>query len=145
ERKEDPAEFEKDYLSDYQFDIDNFKIDENPEKGIVRYSFKFQNVPGGEAIGNKILINPLLFTQLIKNSFQYENRSYPLEFGSLISKSKTVKIKIPEGYKVESIPEAKQFVVEGNIAGYLYKVEEQNGYITLSTIYQIGQSVLPAS
>jgi len=145
DRKDDPAEFEKDYLSDYKFDIDNFKIDENLEKGIVRYSFKFQDVSVGEAIGNKLLINPLLFTQLTKNSFQYEKRSYPLEFGSLISKSKTIKIRIPEGYTVESIPEAKQFVVEGNIAGYLYKVEEQDGYIVLSTIYQIGQSILPAS
>src|SRR5690606_31482760 len=77
DRKDDPAEFEKDYLSDYKFDIDNFKIDENLEKGIVRYSFKFQDVSVGEAIGNKLLINPLLFTQLTKNSFQYEKRSYP--------------------------------------------------------------------
>lgn len=145
ERKDDPAEFEKDYLSEYTFDIDNFRIDENLEKGIVRYSFKFENVTAGEAIGNKILINPLLFTQLIKNSFQYEQRNYPLEFGSLISKSKIVKIKIPEGYRVESIPDEKQFVVEGNIAGYIYKVEEQNGYIVLNTVYQVGHSILPAS
>ena len=144
-RKDDPAEFEKEYLSDYNFDIDNFKIDENEEKGIVRYSFKFQNAPGGEIIGNKILINPLLFTQLTQSSFQYETRNYPLEFGTLISKSKTVKIKIPEGYHVESVPETKQFVVEGNIAGYIYKAEEQDGYIVLSTAYQVGHSILPAT
>ncbi len=145
DRKEDPARFEKNYLSDYKFDINNFKIDENVEKGIVRYSFKFQDVPAGEAIGNKLLINPLLFTQLTKNSFQYDKRNYPLEFGSIISQSKTVKIKIPEGYSVESFPEEKQFVVEGNIAGYLYKVDEKDGYIVLSTIYQVGHSILPAS
>jgi len=145
DRKEDPSEFEKDYLSDFEFDIESFRVDENLGKGIVRYSFKFHDAPGGEIIGNKILINPLLFTQLTENSFQYDKRSYPLEFGTLISKSKTIKIKIPEGYKVESLPEAKQFVVEGNAAGYLYKAEEQDGHIVLTTIYQIGQSVLPAS
>jgi hypothetical protein len=144
-RNKDPKEFQKEYLSDYAFDIDELKIDENPDKGLVRYSFKFVNAPGGEVIGNKILINPLLFTQRKEHRFKNDKRSYPLEFGTLISNSKTIKIKIPEGYKIESLPQAKQFVVEGSVAGYMYKAEEQNGYILLTTIYQIGQSILPSS
>ncbi len=143
-RKDDPKEFESDYLSNFTFDVESFRVDENAEKGMVRYSLKFENVPGAEVLGNKILINPLLFSQLSKSSFQYETRSYPLEFGTLMSNSRTIKIKIPEGYKVESLPQEKQFVLEGNHAGYVYKVIEKDGYIEAATIYQVNQSVLPA-
>ena len=144
-RSEDPKEFEKDYLSEIHFDIENFKIDENNEKGMVRYSYKFTNAPGAEIISGKMILNPALFTQEKESSFQYESRSYPLEFGTLISNSKIIKIKIPEGYKVESLPADKQFLVEGNVAGYVYKVEEKDGFIVMTSLYQIGQSILPAS
>jgi len=144
-RKEDPKEFQSEYLSNFTFDATGFKIDENPANGMVRYSLKFENIPGGEVIGNKILINPLLFSQKSQSSFQYETRSYPLEFGTQISKSKLIKIKIPEGYKVESLPQENQFLVEGNHAGYVYKVIEKDGYIEAVTVYQVNQSILPAS
>lgn len=144
-RKEDPKEFQSEYLSNFTFDANGFKIDENPANGMIRYSLKFENIPGGEVIGNKILINPLLFSQKTQSSFQYETRSYPLEFGTQMSKSKLIKIKIPEGYKVESLPQENQFLVEGNHAGYVYKVIEKDGYIEAVTVYQVNQSILPAS
>lgn len=144
-RIENPKEFESDYLSNFNFDVNSFKIDENNEKGIVRYSMKFENTPGGEVIGNKILLNPLLFCQLSKSSYQYDNRSYPLEFGTLMSQTKSIRIKIPEGYKVESLPQEKQFLIDGNHAGYVYKVVEKDGYIEAATLYQVNQSILPAT
>lgn len=145
QRNDDPKEFESDYLSDFSFDINGFKIDENAEKGMVKYSFKFENAKGGEVIGNKILINPLLFLKETESSFQYETRNYPLEFGTMMSNSRSIKIKIPEGYKVESLPEEKQLLIEGNHAGYVYKVIEKDGYIEAATLYQVNQSILPAS
>lgn len=144
-RKEDPKKFESEYLSNFSFDTSNFKIDENQTNGMVRYAFKFENIPGGEVIGNKILINPLLFSQITQSSFQYETRNYPLEFGTQMSKSRIIRIKIPDGYKVESLPQENQFLIEGNHAGYVYKVIENNGYIEAVTVYQVNQSILPAS
>lgn len=58
---------------------------------------------------------------------------------------KIFRIKIPEGYKVESLPESKTFVVEGNVAGYSYNVEQKDDMIIVSTLYQIGHSTLPFS
>lgn len=144
-RNKDPKAFEKKYLNKYNFDTDGFRIDENPDKGIIRYSFKFSDLQMGEVIGDKIIINPMLFAQLTKKSFVHADRNYPLEFGSLISDSQVIKIKIPEGYKLETIPENKQFVLQGDAAGYVYKVEEQNGYISAATLFQLGYSSLPPS
>lgn len=142
-KRQDAKEFEKYYLEDYTFDVENFKADENPTNGMVRYSFKFTDVPAADVMGNKILLNPLLFAQLSTPNYQYDTRNYPLEFGTAFNKSSTVKIKIPDGYKVESIPENKQFVVEGNQAGYLYQIEEKDGFIIVNTVEQVAQSILP--
>lgn len=142
---EDPKGFDKNYLEQFNFDVEQYKIDENAEKGLLRYSFKFTDIPVGESISNKLILNPMLFTQLKESSFTQDNRNYPLEFGSLISKSKIIKIKIPEGYKVESLPSEKQFVVDGNVAGYVYKIEEKDGHIILNSVYEIAHSVLPAN
>ena len=141
---DDAKAFEKDYLEDYKFDVESFKIDENADKGLLRYSFKFSDVQGADVMGNKMIFNPLLFTQLKEASFKQDSRTYPLEFGSVISHSKIIKIKIPDGYKVESLPLGKQFVVQGNVAGYVYQIEEKDGYLILNSVYEIAHSILPA-
>lgn len=143
-RTDNPKRFESNYLSDYQFDVSDFRIDENPEKGIVRYSFKFEDLKAADVIGDKIIVNPMLFLQNSKSTFTAQTRNYPLEFGSVISNSRTIKIKIPEGYKVESLPNEQTFLVEGKVAGYVYKAEEKDGHIIVSTLHQIGESILPA-
>lgn len=142
---DNPKEFQKDYLSQYSFDVDSFKIDENAEKGILRYTFKFEGIKGAELVGDKMLLDPLFFIGKRENSFTRESRNYPLEFGSLLFNLKFIKIKIPEGYKVESLPENSNFVVENNVAGYSYKIEEKEGFILVTTIYELAQSILPAS
>ena len=35
-------------------------------------------------------------------------------------------------------------MVQGNVAGYIYKIKEENGLIVLDTVYKIGHSILPA-
>src|SRR5690606_10842587 len=114
-------------------DIDGFKIDENDEKGISRYSFKFTDLSLGNVVGNKIIINPMLFEQLVKSSFTQESRTYPLEFGTAMNETKIIKIKLPQGYKTESLPEQKQHVVQGDVAAYAYQVKEEGGYLIVLT------------
>lgn len=36
-------------------------------------------------------------------------------------------------------------LVEGNAAGYFYKVEEKDGFIIVNTVYQIAESILPST
>lgn len=144
-RRKDPKSFEEDYLSKLKFDVSNFRIDENPNNGTLRYSFRFENVPSAEILGNKILINPMLFIQTTRSDFNYETRNYPLEFGTRSNNTKSVRIKIPEGYRVEVLPQEKQMLVDGNHAGFAYKINEKDGYLEITSIYQTDQSILPAS
>lgn len=35
--------------------------------------------------------------------------------------------------------------MDGNVAGYVYKIEEKDGHIILNSVYEIAHSVLPAN
>lgn len=145
QQTEDPKKFEKKYLSKFNFDVEDFNIEENTENGIFRYVTKFENVQGAEVIGDKIIFNPLLFSQLKKTTFNSDSRNYPLEFGTQYTIYKRFRIKIPEGFAIEQLPENKSFILEDDLAAYAYKIEEENGHIIISTVYQIERSFLPSS
>lgn len=57
----------------------------------------------------------------------------------------SIKIKIPEGYKVESLPEKKSFEMLNNTAGYAYGVVEKDGFIIAQMQQVYPYSILPAS
>ena len=57
----------------------------------------------------------------------------------------TKKIKIPEGYKVESMPKEKNFTMPDQAAGYAYNVIERDGFIIAQAQKVTPYSVLPAN
>ena len=136
-----PKEFEKDYIDDYSFEVEGFKSLDNNE-GVIRNSFKFRNIQT-DVVNNKIIINPLLFTATKNHNLNYETRNYNLEFGTPMTISKTVKIKIPEGYKVENLSNAYQEKMINDAAGYIYKVEEKDGTLIVSSARVQPYSILP--
>ncbi|QTV06842.1 DUF3857 domain-containing protein [Faecalibacter bovis] len=142
EIQEDPKAFEKDFIEEYTFDIENFKSVDNNEN-LIRHSFKFSNVQT-DVIGNKIILNPLIFTALENHNLNYENRNYNIEFGTPMTISKIVKIKIPEGYKVESLPKEYQEKIINDAAGYAYKFEEKDGFIQITSARVLPYSILPS-
>lgn len=138
---DDPKAYEKDFIKDYTFEIENFRALDNNE-GTIRNSFKFSNVQT-DVIGNKIIINPLLFTATKEHQLNQETRNYNIEFGSPMTMNKLVKIKIPEGYKVESLPKDFNETIVNNAAGYAYKFEEKDGNIIINAVRVFPYSVLP--
>lgn len=138
----DPKAFEKDFIEDYNFEITDFKTQDNNQNNI-RHQFKFDDVKVDVA-GNKILFNPFLFVANTKHNLNLEQRNYNIEFGAPITNTNTVKIKIPEGYKVESLPTEKQFTMPDQAGGYACKVIEKDGYIIAQAQKVIPYSILPA-
>lgn len=141
EIQEDPKAFEKDYISKFNFDIENFRSLDNGQK-LIRHSFKFDGVQADVA-NNKIIFNPLLFEALEDHNLNYETRNYNIEFGSPMTIQKSFKIKIPNGYKVESMPKAFQEKVVNDAAAYAYQYEEKDGFIQVTSVRVLPYSVLP--
>jgi transglutaminase-like putative cysteine protease len=56
-------------------------------------------------IGDKIYFNPMLYEQMKENPFKHADRKFPVDFGAPVSNSYYFKLHIPDGYKIESMPE----------------------------------------
>ena len=138
----DPKAFEKEYTEDYNFEISDFKTQDN-KQNLIRHQFKFNDLKVDVA-GNKILFNPFLFLANTKHNLNLEQRNYNIEFGAPTTNTNTIKIKIPEGYKVESLPTEKQFTMPDQAGGYAYKVIEKDGFIIAQAQKIMPYSVLPA-
>lgn len=139
----DPKGFEKEYIDGYNFEIADFKTQDN-SKDLIRHQFKFSDVKVDVA-GNKMIFSPFLFIANTKHNLNLEQRNYNIEFGAPITNTNTIKIKIPEGYKIESLPEEKQFTMPDQAAGYAYKVIEKDGFIIAQAQKVTPYSVLPAN
>lgn len=79
-----------------------------------------------DIIGDKIYISPLLFYTKSQNPFRQEQRSYPLDFMFPQEERFIININIPEGYVVESLPQAYNVNIEGNIAVFKFNISEDN-------------------
>ena len=139
---DDPKAFEKEFVEDYNFEISEFKTQDN-KQNVIRHQFKFDDVKVDVA-GNKILFNPFLFVANTKHNLNLDQRNYNIEFGAPTTNTNTIKIKIPEGYKVESLPTEKQFTMPDQAGGYAYKVIEKDGFIIAQAQKVIPYSILPA-
>mgnify|MGYP001091024726 CR=1 FL=1 len=67
---------------------------------------KEQRFTAGGRSNDKIAFSPLFYDGLSTSPFERENRLYPVEFDYKELSSISVTIEIPEGYIVESLPEA---------------------------------------
>lgn len=137
----DKAEYEKELKENYGFDIQNisFVVD----KAIFKTNFDFSYNKDVEVIGNKIIINPMLFFAQSETIFTSEERNYNLEFGTPQKITQKVNLKIPEGYKVESLPQPKRFLMPDEKGEYTYNITENNGTLVLQTALSLKQATFP--
>ncbi|MGI9526883.1 MAG: DUF3857 domain-containing protein [Weeksellaceae bacterium] len=145
-RAENEEDFEKIILSDYDIDVLSFKTQENIPNSVVQYRTVFEDQKSLEEIGNKLFIQPLLFLKKESNAFNFRNaeRKYPLEFGSPYTKFATIKIKIPDGFIVDYLPEDMKIKLSNNVGGYAINFKQDSDYITIEKLVHMGYSALPA-
>ncbi len=77
-----------------------------------------------------------LFTE---NPFKEESRTLPVDYAWGMDERITTFIDIPEGYAVESLPESKNFILQGNGGKLIYEVQESNGRVQINMVFEITQ------
>lgn len=121
---------------------DNIEQIENRYKGIEVENLEFSNIdniyePFGvqfdfktnsltDVVGDKLYISPLLFLATSASPFTKEDRKFPVDFPYPYQDKFMIYIEIPEGYKVEFIPENQYIKMEGDMVGFRY-MASQNG------------------
>lgn len=88
-------------------------------------------VPGwASAAGRRAMLTVGLFSATEKRVFDHANRAHPIYYTFPNSKLDDVTIYLPEGWRVSSLPPAKNDVQP--IIGYISKVTSENGFLHLS-------------
>lgn len=109
---------------------------------IESYSFSRENAY--DVIGGKLYISPLFFETSSRNPFTAETRAYPIDFGFGQSHVYSVIINIPEGYKIESIPESVVYQLPDEIGEFRYMISNTDNTIQLRITYDIKIALIPA-
>lgn len=137
--KKDP---EDEYIKNFEKNVSGITIDSANISDIKDVNKRISittafTLSSEESSENVIYINPLLFEQIKDNPFKNKKRLYPVDFGYKSNIMNVVRIKIPEGYKVESVPENKALSLPEKSGRFIYNISLSNGMINLTTILKI--------
>lgn len=133
------------FEEDNSLEIEDFKITNKKSLGkpLVR-NVKFISEDLVEEINNKVYIEPLLFLTKKKNPFKLKERKFPVDFATAWEDSDRVTIEIPEGYKVESVPEPKAVALPDNLGVFKYQIIHSGSKIKTLSSLKFNKALIPA-
>ncbi len=123
-------------LEDYE--MEDFKVvnANDPDKPLG-VSFSFKSIDANELNADVLFVNPLLLKTFSLNPLKDESRKLPVEFFAPMVSTSLFRFKIPEGYLIEGLPEAKNYVLPGGDAGYIYSASVVDGYLEVIVRFNI--------
>ncbi|MBL4904479.1 MAG: hypothetical protein JKZ00_00250, partial [Flavobacteriaceae bacterium] len=127
----------------YEIEIDNFRLSNKKKIGKpVSQLLQFSSEDLIEEIGEKKYVSPLLFLTNITNPFKLEDRKFPVDFETPWKDVNRVTIQIPEGYKVESFPEAIAIGLPDDLGVFKYQVQVTGNKVKVISIMQINSAII---
>ncbi|RMA57199.1 transglutaminase domain-containing protein [Ulvibacter antarcticus] len=110
----------------------------------VNLTYDFKTFDAVEKIGDKLYFSPILFMGNEENPFKLDERKYPVDFKYPKKDRYMINITIPEGYKVETLPESASFGLERNALNYRYAVSNNGDKLQLSVEYSVNEAFIGA-
>lgn len=135
--------YNESFATTYNADIKdvNSKLLEN---GDFESQMAFSGNGFMDVVGNKIVINPVLFLNAKNESFdQPETRKNQIDFISAFEKEKRIELIIPENYKILSLPKDKKMATDDKEISYTYKVEAAGNKVTITTKVNVASENYP--
>jgi len=126
-----------------EIEIEGFRLsNKNAISKPVTRTIKFISEDLIENINGKLYLEPLLFLTQHKNPFKLNKRKFPVDFATPWRDKNTISIKIPEGYKVESIPENLAIGLPNNLGVFKYQIVETSGAINTTCLLQFNSAII---
>ena len=97
------------------------------------------------AAGDKIYFTPILVDRLDENPFKKENREYPVDYNYPFQDNITEIITLPEGYKVEELPQNTRFSLPNNEGEFTFMISNMGNKIMVKSIMNINQTIYPST
>jgi len=138
------------YLEKLESDNNNIEIGEYVRANELDLSkpvmetFSFKSNKDVEIINDKIYLSPMLFLADKENIFKQEVREYPVDFGYPFESKVYINIDIPQGYKVEFLPNAANLLTGDTIGAFSYVVENTENKIKMIITTTMNTAIVPA-
>lgn len=110
----------------------------------VSLEYDFESLDAVEDVAGKLYFSPMVFMATKESPFKPETRNYPIDFGYPMKDRYIINIALPEGYKVESLPENAVFNLGENTGGYRYLISQVGNKLQLSVEFTINKSFIAA-
>ena len=126
-------------------EINNFEVKNNNKLAKLPIeSFDFTTESEIDVVSDKIYFSPLLFLATKENPFKQEKREFPIDFSFPFENISTTIINLPEGYRVESIPEAMAIALPNGMGNFSYAINNVGNVLQLKVSKKINYPVVPA-
>ncbi len=124
-------------------EISEFNVkNENDLSKPVTETFKFSIEDQADVIGDKLYFSPMFFLKTSENPFKLENREFPVDFGYPSTSKYRFIIKLPEGYKVESLPEKAALAMPDKLGVFKYYLVDNGSTLQLVVDTEINDAVI---
>lgn len=110
----------------------------------VSLQYDFEMFDAIEDVAGKLYFSPMVFMATKESPFKPETREYPIDFGYPMKDRYIINIALPEGYKVESLPENAAFNLGENTGSYRYLISQVGNKLQLSVEFSINKSFIAA-
>lgn len=110
----------------------------------VSLNYDFESIDAVEDVAGKLYFSPMVFMATKESPFKPETRDYPIDFGYPMKDRYIINITVPEGYKVESMPENAVFNLGENTGSYRYLISQIGNKLQLSVEFSINKSFIAA-
>ncbi len=147
-RKQFNAATEDEYLATLEsenmgIEISEYKLDGNEDlsKPVVE-SYRFLGEDLLDVVGNEVYFSPMLFLLTEENPFKAEKREFPIDFAFPNVDKFLINIKIPEGYKITSVPEPIAFSLPDDVGKYKFQISQKGNTIQLVVSSDIKKALM---
>ena len=108
----------------------------------VEESFNFTSTNHSEVINGKMFINPMVFFGINRNPFTSEKRQTPVYFAYPVVKKYFIKLEIPNGYEVESMPKGLNLSTADGSFLFKYALERRENMITVVVQFESNDAMV---
>ncbi|WP_335964584.1 DUF3857 domain-containing protein [Galbibacter sp. PAP.153] len=139
--QKDENDIIKDRYNEIVIDEYEIKNKKDLQKPIIE-QFSFYDESAYDLIADKIYLSPLFFFAMKENPFKLEKREFPIDFSYPREESYMININVPEGYKVESLPDPMKMVIPDGMGEFSYMVVQNQQILQLKVDLKISSAVI---
>ena len=105
----------------------------------VRAKFEFETEDQVSEIGDQLFFSPVVLKEVKDNPFTATDRILPVEFTVPIQRRYFFNVSIPEGYEVESLPEAVNFALPNGGGNYKFICQNTESSVQVMVRFSVNK------